>query len=98
MRNHREEPLSVSKRESAALLPTASLRKSHSEELSSINPRISGNVLLKNAEALLDLLTYIEQEAGICNFKELTLFVRTARLAAIDLVQDLRGASRETAR
>ena len=64
-------------------------RNPSSGELGLAHPTISGSELLKNAEALLEFLIYIEQEAAACSFNDLGLFVGTARMAAIELVHAL---------
>lgn len=65
-------------------------RNPHSGELGLIHPTIPGSELLKNAEALLEFLSYIERETETCRFNDLGLFVGTARMAAIELVHALR--------
>ncbi len=60
-----------------------------SEDLNVIHPANPGSELLEKAETLKEILDYVEQQAATCKFRDLSLFVGTARLAANELVQAL---------
>lgn len=54
-----------------------------------LEPAVSEDEIRQNAEAILNILSYIEREATISNFGELSLILGAARISAFELVQSL---------
>lgn len=81
--------MSAKKLKSAEHSPVPPGPESYSVDLVLFHPTIPGSEQLQSAEALGEVLAYVEQEAENCNFRELSHFAGTARLAATELVHAL---------
>jgi hypothetical protein len=82
-----EKKIKATKRPRALSAPVLVYEAQEDVKSSIHEPVFPEDEIRQNAKAILNILTYIEREAHVCNFVELSLILGTAHISATELVQ-----------